>query len=222
MNYIKKRMVSVLFCSVLLLAACGSKDENLSSDTDGLRKMSDAVIQKMQAITSDENYQTLIGSPDEVKQILKEWVKHSPDTSADILVIPVTEKLIPADENLTIDLDQLNDVAKEYGIRRIAATAICSQLNSTYAGTAAIAASSIAQYSETFRIEAGSFTDQVWIISCTDSLGILVSFVNTGDNVATVSASYCALPEPESRNTLLPLLFGASSYEEIGACVLPS
>lgn len=222
MKYAKKSIVFVLFCSVILLASCDKEDQKTSSsDTDELRKMSDTVIEKMQTITSDEQYQMLIGSPDETKKILADWRKCPPDASADILVIPITEKLIPPEEASTSGLDQLKDTTREYVIRRIASS-LNARLNSTYAGTAAIAASSVAQYSETFRIDTDSFTNQVWIIPCTDSVGILVDFIDTGDNVATVSAAYCALPEPESRDALLPLLFGGSSYEEIGAYYLPS
>ncbi len=224
----KSRKIMYVFfmlCVTILLASCESKtpsagQEQTSSGTAGLRSMSDTVIKNMQAFASDENYHTLTGTPDEVKKILADWSRYSPDGSTDILVIPISEKLIPSDGIPEFDMNSLNSSSKKYLMRHIA-SALNSRLNSSYAGTTAIAAGSISCYSETFRIDTDTFNDQVWLLSCTDSVGITVSFTDTGDNVVTVSASYCAIPEPENREQMLSLIFGASSFDEIGAYNLP-
>lgn len=210
-----------LLSAILFLSSCSKEPPSMdrwqtSSDTAGLRSMSDTTVKKMQALASDENYQTLTATPDEVKKILADWSRYSPDGSADILVIPISEKLIPFDEVPDFDMNSLSDSSKKYLMRHIASV-LNSRLNSTYAGTAAIAAGSISCYSETFRIDTDTFNDQVWLLPCTDSVGITVSFTGTGDNVVTVCASYCAIPEPENREQFLSLIFGASSFDEIGA-----
>ena len=210
-----------LLSAILLLSSCSKEPPSMdqgqtSSDTAGLRSMSDTTVKKMQALASDENYQTLTATPDEVKKILADWSRYSPDGSADILVIPISEKLIPFDEVADFDMNSLSDSSKKYLMRHIASV-LNSRLNSTYAGTVAIAAGSISCYSETFRIDTDTFNDQVWLLSCTDSVGITVSFTSTGDNVVTVCASYCAIPEPENREQFVSLIFGASSFDEIGA-----
>lgn len=223
----RKIMYAFFVLSVtFLLVSCESKTPSsdqgqTSSATADLRSMSETVIKKMQSFASDENYHTLTGTPDEVKKILADWNKYSPDYSADILVIPISEKLISSYENPEFDFNSLNDSSKKYVIRHIA-SAFNSRLNSTYAGTAAIAAGSVSSYTETFRIDTGTSHNQLWLLPCTDSVGITVSFTDTGDNVVTVCASYCTVPEPENREQMLSFIFGASSFEEIGAYYLPS
>ena len=226
MKYTRKIAVFLLISTAFIFVSCGSEDSSApattkqqASDTTRLKEMSDTVTKKMRNIASDENYQTLISTSDDLKKILKEWSGYSPDSSADILVIPVTEKLIPSYEIPDSGLDSLSDSTRDYVIR-IMASSIASRMNSTYAGTEAIAASAVAQYSETFRIDTETFQNQIWIIPCTDTVGITVSFNGTGDQVVTVCASYCTLPEPESREGMLSVLFGASCYDEIGAYYL--
>jgi hypothetical protein len=220
----KQTITLFILLSVLLFTACGNSGSSVSNnghptDTAGLKEMSGTVIEKMQTINRDENYHSLLSTSEELSRILKEWTECQPDPSADILVIPVTEKLIRSYSRNS--LDKVSGVSKDFAIRRIASN-LAGYISSRFAGTSAIAASSIAGYSETFRMDTDKLDNQVWIIPCTDSVGIIVNFINTGDRVATISAAYCTLPEPEKREELLSLLFGASDYKEMGAYYLPS
>lgn len=225
MNFRKIMIVLSSLLFIILITSCGKNDsltdtDPAPSDTAILKEMCDIVVEKMRTINGDENYRSLMSSSNELSDLIKEWSGYQPDDCTDILVIPITEKLVQSYTHSTT-FDQLNDTAKEYEIRRIASS-LGSFMSSTYAGTATMAASSVSCYSETFRIDKDTVDNQVWLISCTDSVGIIVSFVNTGDKVTTVSASYCAIPEPESREKLLSLLFGGSTYQDIGAYPLPS
>lgn len=218
-----KTATLIILLSVLLCTACGSDDlsggkNGHSAGTASLKKMSDTVVEKMQTINRDENYHSLLSTSDELSDILKEWNNCRPGKS-DILVIPVTEELIRSYSHNT--LDKVKDVSKEFAMKRLTSN-LGSYISSRFGGTAAMAASSVSGYYETFRIDADDFSNQIWIIPCTDSVGIVVNFTSTGENIATVGASYCILPEPQKREELLSLLFGASNYKEMGAYTLPS
>lgn len=43
----------------------------------------------------------------------------------------------------------------------------------------------------------GEIDNQLWILKCGDTEGILVTFTNSGDNKVTVTTQYVVLPEDE-------------------------
>ncbi|MCQ2534125.1 MAG: hypothetical protein MJ172_06125 [Clostridia bacterium] len=148
-------------------------------------------------ITGDEDYLSFLTSDKDFLNKIEEISDFEIDEDELIEVITIRKDTILdyVEEMSSIDLDDLSEVAKEKLIGGIPAS-IGNIMNSDFGGVDALAVSSMTAYSKNYTID-GEIDDQVWIIRCGDDEGLLISFINTGDSIVTVTTQYVVLPEDE-------------------------
>lgn len=203
----KKRLMFMLL-STMLLAGCalpkitdldakmideeevkGSKKDKDKLDADEwMTEQAVNATECLAKMASDEVYVKLYINNSDIEELVADWSEASIDEDQSVVILRADEDTVEDFLKVNGETDGLSDFTKEYLVNQIVLT-IPNVLNGSF-GTDTLAASSVANYSNSYYVDF-DIDNQLWLIPTDeDGLAYGVCFTNAGDDVCCVSARY--------------------------------
>lgn len=202
------KIIPVLVLTATLFTGCNVKDAlSFAKKTEEFdpekwcQEVATEGFDKLQDYIDSDLVKMMVPSEDTI-DLVKDICKTDIDFDEEIEVIKfnVNDFLKSIDDD-SIDLDDFSEDELEV-IGRSIISGWGNIINSNFGGVTGLQAGSIATYSKNYVIE-GGIEEQIWIVKCDNGEGVLFTFMNTGDDVVTVTTQSVCLPDDDEFDEFL-------------------